>query len=86
MKLQSIEGGIERLNKFYEDHKQRYGSLLANGIAGNPNVRIEECKELLATWDSMKAKNWDFKRFTEDECFELLEACEDEGVGFTLAP
>ena len=68
----------ENLKRLTEIHKQRYSSRLQAGEAGNPMVRVDECRHLLSLWEGVEKKGYDFDKLTKAERYEVLDAIYDE--------
>lgn len=65
---------IERLSV---QHIARFGSMISAGIAGNPNVRVEECRTYRKLWQSIQSKG-DWSKLDKLERLEVLDALDDE--------
>ena len=63
-----------------DDHIRRYTRKLNAGMAGNPNVRIDECRQLLRIWRNVQRKEYRFEDLSIGEKFEIMDAIEDDDV------
>ena len=58
-------------------HVRRFSDLITAGLAGRPNIRVDECKNFLKIWESIKEKGkWDTLNRTER--MELMDAHDDD--------
>ena len=63
-----------------DNHIRRYTRLLNSGMQGNPNVRVEECRNLIRIWRNTQRKEYRFEDLSIGEKFEIMDAIEDDDV------
>lgn len=67
----------ETIEKLSLKHIGRYGGLIRAGLNGNPNIRVDECREYVKIWSSIKRKG-KWQLLDKVERAELLDAIGDE--------
>jgi hypothetical protein len=68
---EDVDVGTWNLERLHRIHVRRYESLIARG---GPNVRVDECKQLLRIWDEVKLAGFDFERLSEEAKNEIMDA------------
>lgn len=69
----------DNLRRLAIKHIGRYHALIQASVAGRPNVRRGECKELLEIWSQVRAHADDYEALSaaaKGEIFDAIEAGE----------
>lgn len=65
---------IERLSTL---HVARYEHRIKIGLAGHPNIRVDECRKYRKLWQSIQNKK-EWNKLGKLERLEVLDALDDE--------
>jgi len=57
-------------------HVRRYTNLLTSGR--RQNVRATECVNLIATWEGIRDKGFEYEKLSHSEKMEVIDAVQDE--------
>jgi len=67
-----------QIRSLAERHIRRYTSMVESG---HSSVRVSECRNLVAIWQSVVSKDCQWANLNERERQEVFEAYEDEKYG-----